>query len=138
MKVFKMFRFILILCMMPSMCFAQKEWKRVFFDEHDAPPVFNSPIEFYDKGYLVGGWITQSGGIGIKGWLVKTDINGYELWTKLFENQGLELGFLKIQQNVNGEIFVAGALQYPGMYATDPFIMKLKYLRRGGMVPGIT
>jgi hypothetical protein len=45
---------VLILFMLPLYGFAQREWKRVFFDEHDAPPTFQPPIEFYDKGYLVG------------------------------------------------------------------------------------
>jgi hypothetical protein len=115
---------VLILFMLPFYGFPQREWKRVFFDELDAPPTFQPPIEFYDKGYLLGVDILQDGAF-YKSAIVKTDIDGYVLWSKIFENQNPVLYFRRIKQNENGEIFIVGVLQYPGLYCRDPFIMKL-------------
>jgi hypothetical protein len=115
---------VLILFMLPFYGFAQREWKRVFFTEHDAPPTWQSPVECYDMGYLVGVRIIQNGESN-KSALVKTDINGYERWSRLFEHENPGLTFSRIKQNENGEIFVAGGMRYPGLYSRDPYIMKL-------------
>ena len=124
MKLYETFCFFLIFLTFPSLCFSQEVWKRVFFDEHDAPPTWQSPVECYDMGYLVGVRIIQNGESN-KSALVKTDINGFERWSRLFEHQNPGLTFSRIKQNENGEIFVAGGMRYPGLYSRDPYIMKL-------------
>jgi hypothetical protein len=82
-------------------------------------------IETYDQGnllcgniYIVGSNTTQSS------WLIKTDINGDTLWTKVLTNQQEFIRTFTVNQTSNGE-YLMGGLSYVNSSTAYPYIIKL-------------
>lgn len=59
-----------------------QQWIRIFTG--DTNFMGDRIIEYYDKGYLIAG-DKETSPIYFDGWLCKTDINGYRLWDKSFQ-----------------------------------------------------
>jgi hypothetical protein len=57
-------------------------WPKIYGDNLRA--YGNDIIESYDKGYTICGSILKDASHFKYGWLIKTDINGNELWNKKF------------------------------------------------------
>ena len=90
----------------------QEEWVRVFGDNINI--VTRGLIETYDGGYMIGGHTKYNAG-GIKeGIIIKTDINGEELWHKVIGTE-LDLGTdgTQIAQTFDGGyILFSGTYKY--------------------------
>jgi len=71
-------------------CFAQRNeiWQRTYgipgrFD------IINCAKSTYDNGYILGLAATINSSNEYLTWVIKTDINGYVLWSKTLVNSGL-------------------------------------------------
>jgi len=76
-------------------------------------------IEYYDKGYYIEGLVENNG--EMKGWNVKTDINGNLLWDKTLLHNSFLLQSYNTASDSEENIYVAGAKFNNG---TWPFITK--------------
>lgn len=81
-------------------------------------------IESYDKGYTICGSILKDASHFKYGWLIKTDINGNELWNKKFGDGSVENSFYDFDKtNDNGFILSGSTAQYD--IEIDPLFVKL-------------
>lgn len=74
-------------------------------------------IEHYDKGYIISGVIKPPDYINITSWLIKTNINGDTLWSKILLG-GESLFVLNSAPTADGGILICGqfhlnSIQYP-------------------------
>ena len=78
-------------------------------------------IQHYDKGYLLAGNV-----ISVKyGWLIKTDINGNELWDIKIGDGIHQTGISNVENtNDNGMILCGSTTLFNSPY-TDPYILKM-------------
>jgi len=97
-----------------------QEWIRYF--NGDTNFVGDRIVEYYDNGYLVTG-DKETSGIHTDGWLCKTDINGFVLWEKSFQNSSISLTFNSLTTLENGDITLVGRQFVNGYH--DPIIVKL-------------
>ncbi|MCK9618701.1 MAG: T9SS type A sorting domain-containing protein [Lentimicrobiaceae bacterium] len=78
-------------------------------------------IETYDKGYLMRGICNYSGHSA--SWLMKTDINGNVLWSKVVDgNNNFEVGITSYAQTADGGLIMCGQALGDDM---DVFVAKL-------------
>jgi hypothetical protein len=96
----------LFLFILPLFTIAQQRWE-VYIgipDKYDYP---NDLLESYDGGYLLT--INTSVNSNYFGWLVKTDINGNQLWNKVIINEQTNIAYPTCSdENINGELVIAG------------------------------
>ena len=85
---------------------------------------FNSR-EDYDKGFLFTGYQWDQAQGYAYGWLVKTDINGNQLWAKSFGFPGRRVAFYSIANVPGGGNILAGYTNKRIIQCTDPFIVKV-------------
>jgi hypothetical protein len=99
-----------------------QEWPKIFANNFDA--YINRIIEDYDYGYLMGADIFKNYTTPKYAWIVKTDINGNELWDKKFGN-GTDQNYLgSFAKTADQGIIACGntTLEDPQF---DPFFFKL-------------
>ncbi len=100
-------------------------WKKTFHYE-SAGSRLNSMIKLDDNSYLSSGYIYDSGSQSTKGWLIKTDSLGNEIWEKTFVEIDNIIQALQISQN---EFILLGN---KGGYTT---IIKAKeYIQQGSTI----
>ena len=76
-----------------------------------------------DGGYIVAGY-TRSYGFGkLDSWLVKTDENGNEMWTKTFGGSDSDIAN-SVQQTTDGEYIIAGHTSSYGSSNPDFWLIK--------------
>jgi hypothetical protein len=84
----KMKRTLKILLLISVLAFFKESysqnWPKIFGDNFHAY-VFDV-LENYDRGYLIGGDVLANANKFKYAWLIKTDINGNELWNKKYGN----------------------------------------------------
>jgi len=97
-------------------------WPKLILQDKSTSPF--SIIEYYDRGYLIGGWYITNQGAPINGLLVKTDINGDLLWNKRLGGNNDGTGVFDVNQTSDGGVIIAGATKQTDSWG-DPFIMKL-------------
>jgi len=98
-----------------------QEWKKYYGQSFDAK-VFDL-LESYDKGYIFTG-STKKNAYQPQGWLIKTDINGEELWNKKI-GDGTYLTFLTgIFQTIDYGYILSGSTDKVSQNR-DAFVMKL-------------
>jgi hypothetical protein len=116
----KILRIIFSLLLLPFSLFSQ-DWLR-YYGNGQQPQAYYC-IEQYDRGYIISGAIDH-----VKyGWLVKTDINGNQLWDiKIGNGLGLT-GISNIEQTYDNGFILCGSTTMYNYPANDPFIMKLNY-----------
>jgi hypothetical protein len=113
--------FIILLSNFHSAGFCQL-WPKIYGDNVHA--YGKDIIEGYDKGYNICGSILKDASHFKYGWLIKTDINGNELWNKKFGDGSLENSFYDFDKtNDNGFILSGSTAQYD--VEIDPLIVKL-------------
>lgn len=100
----------------------QARWTKTYLDGEN--PFGESLVEYYDKGYLLAGRFGPN--YPTYCWLIKTDVNGDELWRKVIGDESKYV-VTSIDININnfGEIFLVGLTNYYNENDYDPFIMKL-------------
>jgi len=83
----------------------QNRWTNIFYSEKSA--VGNDLGLMYDNGYLL---IGKHGHNAVNyNWLIKTDVNGSNLWEKTVGFDEFRINLKYIDSNSNGDIFFAGS-----------------------------
>ena len=77
----------------------------------------------YDKGYILSG--QQFEGNNSFGWLMKTDINGNERWSKSYGKNGKVNSFYSSCLTSDGGLICIGGSDKVNSNCTDPLILKL-------------
>lgn len=123
MKLYNTIRILLILLNLVSVKFIYtQEWPKIFTNNFHA--YVNRIFEDYDRGYLIGGDVLANANTFRYAWIIKTDINGSELWDKKFGN-GTDQYFLQSFAKIeNSSIIICGgtSIQDPQY---DPLFFKL-------------
>jgi len=103
--------------------YAQSTWER-FYGLPDRGEKVYSVVNTYDGGFLYGiyrqGEVSNQPGT----WLLKTDINGYPLWSKYFIGEDFTFLAATINENESGEIFLTGQSNEFDL-SGNPLLMKL-------------
>jgi hypothetical protein len=97
-------------------------WPKIYGDDIHA--YVRKTIEDYDKGYIIGGSVLSDPNTLRYAWIIKTDINGTELWDKKF-GDGINKFFLQSCAKVqdSGFIISGGTSLEDPQY--DPLFFKL-------------
>jgi hypothetical protein len=98
----------------------QSRWTNIYHDEWDAPMLFISGS--YDHGYLVSG--RHQPNFPKYNWLIKTDINGQQIWEKMIGNGMNSIVLIEMATNDLGNIFSCGTTTNYDDNG-DPIVMKL-------------
>ncbi len=97
-------------------------WPKIYGDNLNA--YGKDIIESYDMGYNICGSILRDASHFKYGWLIKTDINGNELWNKKFGDGSVENSFYDFDKTFdNGFILSGSTAQYD--IEIDPLFVKL-------------
>ncbi len=99
-------------------CFSQ-DWIRYY--GYGQEPYSSYCIEQYDRGYILSGSINNNE----YGWIVKTDINGDQLWDLKIGNGSNLTGISNIEQTLDNGFILCGSTTMFNPPHTDPFIIKL-------------
>jgi hypothetical protein len=111
---------IILFIVHPIFIFSQT-WPKIYGDNIHA--YGKDIIESYDKGYAICGSILKNADQFKFGWLIKTDINGNELWNKKFGNYTVENSFFDFDKTSdNGFILSGSTAQYD--IEIDPLFCK--------------
>jgi hypothetical protein len=82
--------------------------------------------ESYDKGYLICGNIYNTSGVVTQfSWIIKTDINGDTLWSKIIKNEQQFLRTFALEQTMDGGFLISGLVILPGKSFSNPYVMKV-------------
>ncbi|MBK7212209.1 MAG: hypothetical protein IPH88_02690 [Bacteroidales bacterium] len=93
-------RFILFLLAFFSVSFSYAQWPHTYQAGSNA--FGNSLLESYDKGYLIGASTIQYSTNEKYGIVLKTDINGNEIWRKYYTDKFRATYFQRMIQTVDG------------------------------------
>ncbi len=77
----------------------------------DASSVCNSIIQTNDGGYVLTGYLDYQGNQDADILVMKTDVNGDSLWTKIYDGYGYWDRGLSVAEDSNNNIMVAGELR---------------------------
>jgi hypothetical protein len=105
----------------PDISIAQN-WPKIYGDSFNA--YVNTLIENYDHGFLIGGSVLANPNTFRYAWIIKTDVNGNELWNKKFGNGVDQFYSLSISQPLNNELILCGGTALEDNQL-DPFFLKL-------------
>ncbi|HOW29966.1 MAG TPA: T9SS type A sorting domain-containing protein [Bacteroidales bacterium] len=119
MKNTKLVWTILILCVTFNVAQAQNVWKHSYSLPYGS--FCQYVAEAYDGGYVFGGYIRKSANSPFNGYIVKSDINGTKLWSKILDT-GNDTYFLSFNRTLDNG-FIAGGSYFNGI-SNDAYVMK--------------
>jgi hypothetical protein len=99
-----------------------QDWPKIYGGNFDV--YVNRIIEDYDYGYLIGGDVLKNFNTFKYAWIIKTDINGDELWDKKFGN-GTDQNYLGSCAKSADQGLIACGNTTIEDYQFDPFFFKL-------------
>jgi len=97
-----------------------QQWIRIF--DGDTNFMGFRVMESYDKGYLCAGEKGLNPAHS-DGWLCKTDINGFRLWDKSFQDSPEKVTFTSLTTFDTGDVTLIGERTFNGYH--DPIIIKV-------------
>ena len=89
----------------------------------NTPNLIHQLYEHYDKGYILSG--EQGDGYTDYGWIVKTDVNGFQKWSKSYGSINKTVIFYGSKPTNNGGLINIGVTNNLNSSCTDPLIVKL-------------
>ena len=98
-----------------------QEWIRIYGDSTNTK--VKDVAEQYDKGVLFSG-SKYANAYFASGWLMKSDINGYRLWEKLFSIPNKFVKFYGAVRSDDGGVVEIGVTNKQSSTCYDPFIVK--------------
>ena len=116
----KSFLFVCILFLIKSELQCQS-WIRIY--EGNTYIHACNVFENYDKGYLITG--KRWNGNNQFGWLMKTNINGYERWSKYYGKMGKRNAFTRSSLTLDGGSICIGGSNKANQNCSDPLVVKL-------------
>jgi hypothetical protein len=112
----------IILILSTSIVSLAQTWPKIYGDNVNA--YGRDIIESYDKGYTICGSILKDASHFKFGWLIKTDINGNELWNKKFGTWTVENSFHDFDKT-NDDSFILSGSTAKYDIEIDPLFVKL-------------
>jgi len=102
-----------------------KQWDRTFgYTNYDS---FGSVQQTSDGGYVVAGKTASSGAGNLDGWLIRTDANGTEEWSRTFGGSSGD-GLYSVCETSDGGYVLAGQTMSYGAGSYDAWLIKTNSL----------
>ena len=94
----------------------------------DASVMLSSIQLTSDNGIILAG-VLNSPAVGENGWLLKTDMNGVQKWTRLYGtgDPGSDASFASVQETGDGGYIAAGYISNFGAGGDDYYLVKTNY-----------
>jgi len=96
-------------------------WTKTFGGSHD--DYGQSVQQTSDNGYIIAGYTNSFGTGNFDTYLIKTDVNGDTLWTKIIGGSGNDLGY-SVHQTFDDGFIILGQSQSFGFGNTDFYLTK--------------
>jgi predicted secreted protein len=97
-------------------------WNKTFGGGNDE--AFWSFQQTYDSGYILAGYTNSYGAGSSDFWLIKTDENGNEIWSKTFGGESWDRAY-SVQQTSDGSYILAGDTETYGAGGSDAWLIKV-------------
>jgi hypothetical protein len=109
------------ICLLLLIKVHSQQWIRIYSDTVNTE--LTKVMEHYDKGYIFSG--EKYEGWTYLGLIMKTDINGYERWSKCFGNPSMMNQFTSVRTVRESGLIASGSTSILNSNCTDPLIVKV-------------
>jgi len=118
-ELFILFLFLLFI----NQPFSQTNWERLYGLPDRGEKTY-TVTRTYDNGFLYGILVQGQSPNQYGTWLLKTDLNGFPIWSKYYFNPAFSFIIAFIEEDENGDIIMTGDTREFDI-AGDPMIMRL-------------